>query len=359
LFAPPLASGQTSPYTDEWRFAQSLYGMLSGQVGWGAPVYMTSLNGDSGLPVTQTAVKNGGSGDDNFQLTVKNNGSGGHINVPGVFDVKDGGVSASYLGVSQDLYVAGDSNLSGDVHVGAQLSVAGLATFADDVSMQGALTVVGPLDGSVIHLTGAASPNDALDIVAGDIRLQAGNFQAANNYGLVLAPATVPIVKMDTSNNFLLGNVAYDTKIYGLSTTLYDHTNTAQLIVMPSGPPGLRVGHVGFGADPSATDMLTVVGSSSFTGTATVQSGGLHVVAGGLAVDLGGIQVTGNSMITGLTTLFGDVSIGASTASLLGFYAHTGIPKQTISGSRGGNVALANVLTVLDSLGLITNSTTA
>lgn len=41
----------------------------------------------------------------------------------------------------------------------------------------------------------------------------------------------------------------------------------------------------------------------------------------------------------------------------LGFYGSNGATKQTITGSRGGNAALADLLTKLASLGLITNST--
>lgn len=43
----------------------------------------------------------------------------------------------------------------------------------------------------------------------------------------------------------------------------------------------------------------------------------------------------------------------------MGFFGSAGAAKPTITGSRGGNVALASLLTALDSLGLITDSTTA
>jgi hypothetical protein len=46
-------------------------------------------------------------------------------------------------------------------------------------------------------------------------------------------------------------------------------------------------------------------------------------------------------------------------AGKLGFYAATPVTKPTITGSRGGNAALASVLTQLAALGLITDSTTA
>lgn len=48
-----------------------------------------------------------------------------------------------------------------------------------------------------------------------------------------------------------------------------------------------------------------------------------------------------------------------STGATLGFYGATRQNKQTVTGSRGGNAALASVLTALANLGLITNSSTA
>lgn len=43
----------------------------------------------------------------------------------------------------------------------------------------------------------------------------------------------------------------------------------------------------------------------------------------------------------------------------VGFYGATAVTKPTVTGSRGGNAALASLLTQLATLGLITDSTTA
>lgn len=48
-----------------------------------------------------------------------------------------------------------------------------------------------------------------------------------------------------------------------------------------------------------------------------------------------------------------------SSAARIGFYGATAAAKQTISGSRGGNAALASLLTALATLGLVTDSTSA
>lgn len=47
-----------------------------------------------------------------------------------------------------------------------------------------------------------------------------------------------------------------------------------------------------------------------------------------------------------------------SGAAGIGFYTSAPVAKQTVTGSRGGNAALASALTALANLGLITNSTT-
>ncbi|MFC5356490.1 glycosyl hydrolase family 28-related protein [Azospirillum himalayense] len=54
----------------------------------------------------------------------------------------------------------------------------------------------------------------------------------------------------------------------------------------------------------------------------------------------------------------GQVTVG-STLNKVGFYGAAGALKQAVSGSRGGNAALASLITTLASLGLITDSTSA
>lgn len=50
------------------------------------------------------------------------------------------------------------------------------------------------------------------------------------------------------------------------------------------------------------------------------------------------------------------LSIGINPAQLLSFYGHTPITQPVVSGSRGGNTALTNLLTALNNLGLIFNN---
>lgn len=80
------------------------------------------------------------------------------------------------------------------------------------------------------------------------------------------------------------------------------------------------------------------------------------------------IASTGDAGIVGgvgSTKLFSLRTPGSTVANIqmlgdgIGFYGASPITKQTVTGSRAGNVALASILTALTSLGIVTNSTTA
>jgi hypothetical protein len=75
---------------------------------------------------------------------------------------------------------------------------------------------------------------------------------------------------------------------------------------------------------------------------------------------------SGGSLLVGTSTdgmtANGSVAIAKDLAhrgTLLGFYNTSPASKQTVTGSRGGNAALASLLTALATTGLITDSSTA
>jgi hypothetical protein len=55
----------------------------------------------------------------------------------------------------------------------------------------------------------------------------------------------------------------------------------------------------------------------------------------------------------------GFIHIRLGASNQIGFFEANGTTKQTITGSRGGNAALASLLTALANHGLITDSSTA
>lgn len=81
---------------------------------------------------------------------------------------------------------------------------------------------------------------------------------------------------------------------------------------------------------------------------------------GGIGWNQGGSEVAMQCLSSGLAriTVGGVTKIGANSTGI-GFFNATPVAKPSITGSRGGNAALADLLTDLASLGLITDSTTA
>jgi hypothetical protein len=51
--------------------------------------------------------------------------------------------------------------------------------------------------------------------------------------------------------------------------------------------------------------------------------------------------------------------LGGGTQALLSFFGATATAKPTVTGSRGGNLAVASLPTALATLGLLVDSTTA
>lgn len=81
----------------------------------------------------------------------------------------------------------------------------------------------------------------------------------------------------------------------------------------------------------------------------------IQVYKGGVkkfAVDSSGQGLTWDSASAGL-------KIGLASGEKVGFFGATPVAQVNVTGSRGGNAALASLLTALASLGLITDSTTA
>lgn len=146
--------------------------------------------------------------------------------------------------------------------------------------------------------------------------------------------------------DLVVGGAVYAT---GTITARKDPANgasTTQVMIGNVGP-GSEAG-ISFDSTPQARFYLA---SSSFLKT----EGDLEVRA--LRTTSGG----------GLTLAdANDVTIAATTGSKIGqatskiaFFGATPIVKPTVSGSRGGNAALASALTALANLGLVTDSSTA
>ena len=99
------------------------------------------------------------------------------------------------------------------------------------------------------------------------------------------------------------------------------------------------VAHNGTLTGETTADDLTVNGTLTVVGAAVFEA---TLVVGTNAT------ISGNLAQTGEAAFGGDV----------GFFGTHPVGKQTVTGSKGGNAALANLLTVLASFGLIIDSST-
>jgi hypothetical protein len=91
---------------------------------------------------------------------------------------------------------------------------------------------------------------------------------------------------------------------------------------------------------------------------------GAQLTAAVAHIDISAIGGDGGGGPSFLTLDANVISIGRDTTAKLGFFGHlpssgpTGVVQQTVTGSRGGNAALASLLTALNNYGLIVNSST-
>jgi hypothetical protein len=101
---------------------------------------------------------------------------------------------------------------------------------------------------------------------------------------------------------------------------------------------------------------FTMAGAASGSDVALTASGVDAAVAVAInSKGTGSVKLVSN----GITSVFA-TSTGAligNTGQSIGFYGATRVAKQTVTGSRGANAALASLLTALATLGLITDST--
>ena len=111
----------------------------------------------------------------------------------------------------------------------------------------------------------------------------------------------------------------------------------------------------------TAGNNLTVQAGGATVG-ATDKNGGTQIVSGGIATGTGESGVKIQTAVAGTSGTADRTPTNVAIEALgnkLAFNGATPVTKPTVTGSRGGNAALASLLTALAQLGLITDSTTA
>lgn len=148
-------------------------------------------------------------------------------------------------------------------------------------------------------------------------------------------------------------------------------TSTTRTMTDVLGGAALPTNVSHFGSLANAVGYLRNDGSGNFSYTeALVFSGGGGAVTGSIYKGAGGgltiWSVTGSTYDFSLLSAAGSHVMNIMTGTInvkfqgaVGFNGTNPLAKPTISGSRGGNAALASLLTALANYGLITDSTTA
>lgn len=91
----------------------------------------------------------------------------------------------------------------------------------------------------------------------------------------------------------------------------------------------------------------------------TVAAASGNTVVAGTFTSNGAGDFDSTLNVDGATTLKGNVSIGDAAGDTVAFHGAAGATQQTVTGSRGGNAALADLLTKLANKGIIVDGTTA
>jgi hypothetical protein len=187
----------------------------------------------------------------------------------------------------------------------------------------------------------------------------------------------------DHGNSGTAVGIEIDMNIDNAATTCVGLDITGGATVEPTSSNGVRVRPIGIFTSPPTRWQVglcveegsSVVGakidaaaSSASSPSMPLQmfyrnSSGVPTQGMNMMVDGGGnltLQTTTDGTIACLSSMFGGSPQYnfRATGNWCGFFGSIGGPKPTVSGSKGGNAALASLIAALASLGLITDSTT-
>jgi len=116
------------------------------------------------------------------------------------------------------------------------------------------------------------------------------------------------------------------------------------------GPSSIEIGAERTSAAPAYIDITTETGSPDFN-TRLIRDVGPNANATLFNTGAGAIVLAPNNGAANSALTVG--------SAITGFFGVAAVAKPTVSGSRGGNAALASLITGLASLGLLTDSTSA
>lgn len=356
------------PY--QWDKLYQIGGAANGLTGWGRIWNLASLDDDS-----------------NYLLTLRNLGTGGHVRVlrssdaavilsmtDTTFTVIDTTIAGG-LTVNNNLIVKGNASLgdaAGDAHVlkgtvnvqhaadfDSTLNVDGAVTFGTTLNVTGLTTSAGLTSSGDITLTGSGAR----------FRADFTNATLTNRAMFVTSTANsdTNIIALPngtgTTGSWIAANnstVASGQGFQLRGTTTRHRLASVDLGAGSTLPIGVYFGatqRFGFETDGSVVVSTNNVGYSGTESGGTVRN--LAKVDGGNILQYGVSGATGSVVEAAYVQLKsnGTVRFSVDTTGL-GFFGTAPSAKAAVTGAKGGNVALANLLTELAAKGLITDSTT-
>jgi hypothetical protein len=219
--------------------------------------------------------------------------------------------------------------LKPNIAAGATISTRGAALYLDDWSVGGNAGMTG---GYALYSVGGSvwlGAGDATRAIAGRAQLLMGD-------GPNITADTFRAVHIEFANDVTAPSVYLKTNT-GLGFSYFEHSNDAGKLgfwgLYGSGNTGFSPGSAVSRAN--LLEMFNSGGNIAFNAFGATSL--LYLLANGA---------------TGLT-------VGYNSGPALGFFGAPPVVKPVITGSRGGNAALAVLLTALASLGLVTDATTA
>jgi len=201
---------------------------------------------------------------------------------------------------------------------------------------------------------------------SGEIRFYQGGLNAASEMARITANKNLLIgTATDTAATRL--KVVASKSVASAAGTTWDGVDFAASTLTVTGSTNIT-NAAGVNYVTVRAPTLTAGSALQVDHAASLYIEGAPVAGGSLTFASGGINGTKALWVdAGNTRLDGDTWVGAASTSAayvagasgsLQFFGTTGaVTKQTVTGSRGGNAALASLLTALANYGLITNST--
>lgn len=178
-----------------------------------------------------------------------------------------------------------------------------------------------------------------------------------DNVGILLTDVTGGVVAM---NQIIAEANTHATSVAGIR-----QTGTTSGVTFAFNPmknvlvPGIASGFDADGGVMDSNDGFSVAGNVAIDGSRNVLANSLrdpndNSVAALVSDALRMVDAKNIEFATGTGS-----KLGTTTSQKLAFWGATPIARPTVTGSRGGNAAVANLLTQLAAAGLITDSTTA